>query len=142
MFALTDTSAPLQTRIRCVESFCSLFEKLFATRCSNHLSHLSPATASPLNVACYMWWDIIPFHGAPDDALRHELDAAALSVMEEILSLDSLPCRESALHGLGHWHSCYPDRVREIIGRAMSHGQGWSPELSAYARSAKSGCVL
>jgi hypothetical protein len=142
MFALTDAAAPLQTRGRCVESFSSLFEKLFATRCSNHLSHLGPADANPLNVACYMWWDIIPFYGAPDDPSRRELDAAALSVMEEILSLDSIPCRESALHGLGHWHSCYPERVSDLIDRAMSHGKGWSPELTTYARSARRGCVL
>src|SRR5262252_4013464 len=29
MFALTDTSAPPETRIRCVESFTLLFERLF-----------------------------------------------------------------------------------------------------------------
>jgi hypothetical protein len=142
MFALTDTSAPLRTRIRCIESFSSLFAKLFAIRCSDHLSHLNPPNPSPLNVACYMWWDIIPFFGAPDDPSRQELDAAALSVMEETLSLDSSTCRESALHGLGHWQHWYPERVGEIIGRAMSRPKGWSKELIEYARNARRGCVL
>jgi hypothetical protein len=44
-----------------------------------------------------MWWDIIPFFAAPGDATRAELDEAALSVMEEILTLESLACRESAI---------------------------------------------
>ena len=142
MFALTDTSAPLRSRIRCLESFSSLFAKLFAVRCSNRLSHLNPPDPSPLNGACYMWWDIIPFSGAPDDPSRKGLDAAALSVMEETLSLDSLACRESALHGLGHWQHCYPERVGEIIGRAMSRPKGWPQELTVYARDARRGCVL
>jgi hypothetical protein len=89
-----------------------------------------------------MWWDIIPFFGAPDDPSRQELDGAALSVMEETLSLDSLACRESALHGLGHWQHSYPERVGEIIGRAMNGPKGWPQELIVYARDARRGCVL
>jgi hypothetical protein len=89
-----------------------------------------------------MWWDIIPFLRAPDDPSGRELDAAALSAMEEILSLDSLACQESALHGLGHWRHRYPERVGEIIGHAMSRPNDWPPELNAYARNATSGCVL
>jgi hypothetical protein len=142
MFALTDASAPLPTRIRCVKSFRSLFEKLFAARCSGDLIHLKPAEFNPLNLACYMWWDIIPFSGAPDDPKRAELDAAALSVMEEILSIESLPCGESALHGLGHWQPCYPQQVGDIIDRALNRPNAWPGTLKTYALSARSGCVL
>jgi hypothetical protein len=142
MFALTDASAPLSVRIRCVKSFTSLFRTLFAARCSSDLIHLRPAEFNPLNLACYMWWDIIPFSGAPNDPERAELDAAALSVMEEILLIESMPCRESALHGLGHWQPCYPQQVGDIIDRALSSSDPWTPDLEAYARSAQSGCVL
>jgi len=142
MFALTDTSAPLAARIRCVESFAPLFRELFAARCSTHLSHLSPLEVNPLNGACYMWWDIIPFTGAPHDPEHRELDAAALSVMETILSLASVACQESALHGLGHWCSSYPDRVGAIIDHALARAHGWPPALTAYAQSARRGCVL
>jgi hypothetical protein len=89
-----------------------------------------------------MWWDIIPFFGAPDDPSRQKLDEAALSVMQKTLSLDSLACRESALHGLGHWQHCYPERVGEIIDRALSGAKGWPRELTDYARDARRGCVL
>lgn len=148
MLALTDKSVPLAERIHCVESFSSLFEDLFALRCSEHLIHLMvPSGAphpepNPLNLVCYMWWDIMPWEGAPKDALRHEFDAAALGVMERTLSLESSACRESALHGLGHWQRYYPDRVAEIIDRALLGSRNWPEELHTYARNAKGGCVL
>jgi len=142
MFALTDASAPLETRIRCVRSFSSLFERLFALRCSSHLMHLSPADFNPLNLACYMWWDIIPFAGAPDDSERRDLDAAALAVMEEVLETESLACRESALHGIGHWQHAYPKTVGDIIDRALSRSNAWPKELITYALNARNGCVL
>jgi hypothetical protein len=141
MFSLTDLSVSLPQRIKCVESITLLFERLFATRCSSHLSHLSPSNPSPLNLACYMWWDIIPITGAPADSSRREFDDAVLSVMKEILDLGSLACQESALHGLGHWQHDYPERVCSIIDRAVSNAEGWSTELSTYARNARRGYV-
>jgi hypothetical protein len=111
MFALMDDSVALEARRRCIESFFTVFERLFAVRCSEHLSHRNAPDANPLNGACYMWWDIIPFFGDPEDASRRELHEAALTVMARTLSLDSLACRQSALHGLGHWHARYPTRV-------------------------------
>ena len=142
MFALTDASIPLRERLDCLLSFHSLFEKLFAPRCSDHLLHLSPPDANPLNACCYMWWDIIPVFGAPNDPARAVFDDTALSVMKTILSLPSTACRESALHGLAHWQLYYPDRVRQIIDDARRDANGWSPELTAYAESARIGRVL
>jgi hypothetical protein len=53
--------------------------------------------------------------------------------------LKNLACKESALHGLGHWCSLDSDRVRTII---QDH-QLYIPEkLKNYAQSAMSGCVL
>ena len=98
--------------------------------------------SSALNSACYMFWDINPFFGAPDDPSHRELDAAALRVMAETLALDSLPCKESALHDLGHWRRHYPKPVEEIIDRAMHRQADWPEELLAYAGYAKSGYVL
>jgi hypothetical protein len=89
-----------------------------------------------------MWWDILPVDGAPHDQTRREFDAAALEVMEAILRLDSLPCRESALHGLGHWARCYPGRARQIIDAFLGRQAGLPAELVAYARRAGNGHVL
>jgi hypothetical protein len=56
--------------------------------------------------------------------------------------LESLPCGESALHGLGHWQPCYPQHVGDIIDRALNHPNAWPGTLKTYALSARSGCVL
>ena len=142
MLALTEASVDVAARVRCIESFSSLFAKLLTLRCSPHLSHCDEPGASPLNLACYMFWDINPFFGAPDDPSHRELDAAALRVMEDTLALDSLACRESALHGLGHWRGSYSKPVEQIIDRALRRQTDWPSGLVTYAGHAKSGCVL
>jgi hypothetical protein len=101
MFALMDASVPWPARERCIRSFQLLYRDCFARRCTPHLSHLDEPGAGPLNSVCYMWWDMLPVAGGPDDPARMELDSAILQVMENALHLDSIACRESALHGLG-----------------------------------------
>jgi hypothetical protein len=142
MFALMDESVPWSTRQRCISSIHLHYEQCFARRCSPHLSHLDEPGANPLNLVCYMWWDLMPISGKPDDPARRELDDAILQVMESTLQLDSLACRESALHGLGHWQHAYPERVGEIID-SFSMSQPELPEkLQAYMINAYTGYVL
>jgi hypothetical protein len=142
MFALMNESIPLSLRARCVASMHQLYEQCFARRCSPHLSHLDERGANPLNLVCYMWWDIIPIAGKPDDPARASLDQAILQVMESTLQLDSLACRESALHGLGHWQMQYPKRVGEIIDRFSMKHPHLPEKLEAYMRAAYTGYVL
>ena len=142
MFALMDASVPWLERQRCIYSIHQLFEQCFARRCTPHLSHIDEPGASPLNVVCYMWWDIIPISGKPLDPSRQEMDQAILGVLESTLQLDSIACRESALHGLGHWQPYYPERVGEIIDK-FSMSQPKLPEkLQTYMIRAYSGSVL
>jgi hypothetical protein len=144
MFALMDADVPWPARQRCIRSVHALFAQCFAKRCTPHLSHL-PETepgASPLNLVCYMWWDIIPIGPQPDDPTRTDLDREILAVIEETLQLDSIACQESALHGLGHWKSYYPQRVEEIIGKFLQSHPRIREELRTYALSAFRGCVL
>jgi hypothetical protein len=142
MFALMDESVPWSERQRCIRSFYQLYEQLFAKRCTPHLSHIDEPGASPLNVLCYMWWDIIPIAGRPHDPARKEFDQTILEVMDSTLQLDSIACRESALHGLGHWQHEYPEQVGDIINRfSMSH-QNLRKELETYMKNAFVGYVL
>ena len=141
MFALNDESVPLERRVRCLKSFRSIFEKVFAVRCSQHLSHLDEKNACPLNSACYMWWDLFPLGGRPGTPSGRAIQLAALGVMTETLGLDSLACQESALHGLGHWQPSYPLEVKRIVDRFLETNKALRAELIAYARSARSGCV-
>jgi hypothetical protein len=142
MRCLDEPSVPLAIRLRCVGSCESLFRKLLLPRCSPHLSHSGEPSRSPLNAVCYMWWDTMPVHGGPVLAERHALQLAALETMARILRLDSLACQESALHGLGHWHSVFPEPVESLVDDFLSLHPNARPELLTYARGARCGCVL
>jgi hypothetical protein len=142
MFALGEESVPLERRIHCLNSFLSVFTHVFAVRCSPHLSHLDEKGPRPLNSACYMWWDLFSLGGQPGTPSHNALGEAALRVMAETLTLDSLACQESALHGLGHWQRAYPQDITRIIDRFLGLNKALRPELIRYAQSARCGCVL
>jgi hypothetical protein len=140
MYSLVEPSVPARLRLRALRSFVPLFEQVMAARCSPHLSHLDERGANPLNRACYMWWDILPIHGRPDLPDRAEFDAEVLAVLRRLLAIPHDACRESALHGLGHWSIYYP-AVAGIIDAFLSRSPNLRPELVAYAKSAKSGVL-
>ncbi|SPP97647.1 protein of unknown function [Bradyrhizobium vignae] len=52
-----------------------------------------------------------------DDPDLPTLHDCALQTMDRILQLKSIACQESALHGLGHWHRDYREKVSHIIDR-------------------------
>ena len=140
--ALTDERVPEPARVGCVDAFPMVFARLFARRCSPHLGRLDEPGADPLNSACYMWWDLMPIGPNPTAPGRANLDSACLEAMRAILELDADACRESALHGLGHWHLGYPARVTTIIDEFLARTPNVRPELRAYALNARRGCVL
>ncbi len=142
MFALMAEGVPWSDRRRCIYSIHQLYEKCFAKRCTPHLSHIDEPGAGPLNMVCYMWWDIIPLYGRPDVPERKEFDQDILQVMESTLQLDSIPCRESALHGLGHWQHQYPQQVGEIINRFSLSHRNLPKTLETYMTDAFTGYVL
>ncbi len=139
---LSDRTTAFDRRLACVRAIFTLFERLFAPRCSAALSHLSEAPAGTLNCVCYMWWDEFIAIAHPDDPHFQALHEAALDVMEKTLRLESPACQEAALHGLGHWHLRFPARSAEIIDDYLKASPQLDPRLLAYARLAKSGCVL
>jgi hypothetical protein len=142
MFALLDSGVPWPARQRCVRSIHNLFEECFAKRCTPHLGHLDEPGASPLNMVCYMWWDIIPIIGQPNHPDQIDLDREILGVMESTLQLNSIACRESALHGLGHWQPYYPQQTAGIIDDFLQTQTGLREELRTYAVNVHRGCVL
>ncbi len=144
LYALNDASVPLEQRVNCIRSITTLFEQYFVPRCTQHLSHLNetePGTGA-LNMVCYMWWDIFPLCGQPEDAARREIDEACLSVMKTTLQLPSLACQESALHGLGHWGLHYQEHCQSIISAFTQRHQDLCPRLAKYAALAKDRHVL
>jgi hypothetical protein len=140
MQALLDQGVPWSLRERGLQSIYTFYDKFFARACTDELGH-SCHTKSPINCACYMWWDSFPSWGHPKDPSRRKEDLTILQVMQKILNIPSEACRESAFHGLGHWQLHYPEIVRQIIDTFLETSPQISPGLRAYALAARSGHV-
>ena len=79
---------------------------------------------------------------SPNTLSGNLLNAAALrSNDRDFEHRESIACRESALHGLGHWHDVYPAEVELIIDRFLSGYRELRPETVNYAKIARCGCV-
>jgi hypothetical protein len=141
LYALAEASIPLAQRVHCIQSISTVFDQCFVPRCTPHLSHIDEPGAGALNPVCYMWWDIFPLYGQPEDKARREIDEACLAVMEAVLELPSVACQESALHGLGHWGLYYKSRCRSIISAFMQRHTDLRSNLKGYATRAREGCV-
>jgi hypothetical protein len=142
MCSLTEAKVDWLPRRRGIRAIGSLFTRLFASRCSEHLSHRDEKGAAPLNGLCYMWWDLFPAHGRPADSVSVQLDTEVLAVMERTLALPSTACQESALHGLGHWQRRYPRVVQEAVDHFLVRAGDLRSELRRYALCARVGNVL
>ena len=139
MYKLLDKQVKWTDTERCVRSFFDVFEQLFAARCSSYLSSLDESKKNPLNSICYMWWDVFPFWGKYSG--YEKIDDLFFEVMVATLKIDSVPCRESALHGLGHFPSRRED-VEAIISQFLEDNPQIRPELREYALLAQFGHIL
>ena len=137
-----NSGVPACDRKVCIAATFNLFSDIFAPRCAPVLGHLSKVESTPLNTVAYMFWEMFPCVALPGDEHRLELQSEILAVMERILSLDSIACAESALHGLGHAHASHPGQVEAIIDRYLVGKTGAGAEIIAYARAARCGCIL
>jgi len=143
VLSLMNDAVPIGERVRCIKAIHPLFRQLIEPRVAPVLGHLDEKGAKALNSVAYMWWDIFPVaakverNSAPDP-----LNAAILGVMENVLDTSHPAIQESALHGLGHWARAYPSVVEPIIDAFIASGADFRPELIAYAKSARQGCVL
>jgi hypothetical protein len=164
MGSLVEGEIPLETRLRALRSFVPLFEQVMAVRCSSHLGHLAECGESPLNGACYMWWDIQRWKWGRDttqtdakdpgyklddeDPDRTLFDHEIVVTMSRILSIPHDVCRESALHGIGHLDDLIlanPQlcrRAAQIVDDGLAGTSGLRPELIEYAKQAKAFNVL
>jgi hypothetical protein len=128
MFALVDERVSWEVRERCVLSMYDAYEKCFARRCSTHLSHLDELGASPLNSACYMWFDVLPIGPKPDDAGRRQLDRAFLAVMKRMLHIPHERAARGLCTGWANGHSA----TRTTRGRRSG---GSSPIIQTCGRN-------
>ena len=141
MLTLLDEKIPLPVRLRALRSFVPLFEQVMATRCSSHLSHQDEPGASPLNIACYMWFDELLDRFSPRQLERAKLDKELLFILRRLLAIPHDACLESALHGIGHWARHYP-QFGAAVDEFLYATAGLRPELIAYAERARAGNIL
>ena len=78
MFTLLEQEVPWPARQAGIRAITDLFARLFANRCSPHLSHLDERGANPLSSACYMWWDLFPTWAHPESPTERDVDAELL----------------------------------------------------------------
>ncbi|GIH65730.1 hypothetical protein [Microbispora siamensis] len=141
---LYNPSVPEDLRVRCAAAIGRLYAQLFEPLCQNVLSHgeNGDSVENALNTICYMWWDVFPTWGRPDDPVAHRIDEVLLGVMRDMLSSENAACVESALHGLGHWHITYSDVVESIVDEFLRQRPTIGVSLHDYARAARRGRVL
>lgn len=132
-----------QHRERCIHSFISLNKHLFAKRCAPETSAYkqNPAPENPLNMICYMWWDIFAFWESLDPKSVNRVDGAFLAVMESCLRINHIAVIEGALHGLSHIPN-HRKQVKAIITSFLKQNPELSSELIAYAKASAGGMNL
>ena len=131
---------PIDARERLVGSVATFFRDFFDRRCIPKLAHLEMECNEPLNGICYMWWEVVTWGWGRDDPDAAWLTARDLDVMEAVLKLSNIACKEGALHGLGHM-ARYSDRACAIIDRFLAEPADANSELLRYARAARTGCI-
>ena len=139
--SLADESVPIATRCDTIAALRQLYSDCFNVRCEPRLSYLDE-TRNPLNGICYMLWDVLPVYGHPENESLKQFDNECLAVMEFALGLSSDACRESALHGLGHWSNYYPENAGQSADKFIQRNPNARSELIAYATKARTGDVL
>lgn len=115
---------------RAILAIKTLYTDVFAAHCAETIHHsITKGTTDRLGTTCYMLWDLAALSSPK-----------CLDVMEFALSLPHITCKESALHGLGHWSHQHRVAVQRIIGEARNRGDIPGPLLD-YARAAEIGMV-
>jgi hypothetical protein len=137
-YSFLDNSVSERSRSSAIASMYDVFKYVFTRIASEIPSHNVHTPPYSYNYICYMWWDVFPRHGIPMQRDLKRIDEVILETLRNILLLDSIACKESALHGLGHWHAAYPEFVEQIID---SMSPGIPVQLKKFARNARAGSV-
>lgn len=155
-FVFLNEDLPIEERVRGIHAIGTLYLELLSRICQPELSHGRRAQSPESTQAdyiCYMFWDLFPLYARSkspfkstqaevaahlDDHLK--VEAACLDAMETTLAIEHIACQEGALHGLGHWATDYPERVRGIID-AFLRSTDPRDGLLVYAKAARRGDV-
>jgi hypothetical protein len=135
MLVADDERISWDERARCIRAVYTFFADVLAPRLDGQPER--PPEQYPLWGTCFMWWGEYWPLCLADAVARRE----TLATVERILSLDSRPCQESCLHGLGHWHLHWPDEVEPIVDRFLASHPKLPRPVREYAEQARCGAV-
>lgn len=142
VFHFVEQAIPEQIRVRLAHSLFFLFKDLLAVICSDYCGGPDHPDRRPADYVCFMMWDAGTLQIYPDRPEQQKIDKAMLDTLVKILALPQRCCQKSALHGLGHAHLDYPDKVREIINKYLASNLHLDEDLYEYALDAREGAVL
>ncbi|HEY1805495.1 MAG TPA: hypothetical protein VGG45_13555 [Terracidiphilus sp.] len=166
--ALLRRETVLSERVACIHAISNFFRSFVLAVTDRDYDPNENRTENAVKCVCYMWWDIFPLHHythrhAPVDPalpaklktllnarraevrkveIEAEIYEATLKVMTEVLDLPSELCQFSALHGLGHWHDRFPERIEQIVEAFVARNKNLGPHVIEYASNARLGRVL
>jgi hypothetical protein len=139
-YAFVSESVPVNSRVAAIQAMFTVFDRLFASKCTQDMRYTEITGQRNLTFAemCYMWWDIFPRHGVPQESALISIDSAIVETITRVLHINNFACVESALHGLSHWFSAVPEVVIQKIDEALIT---IPPDLRKYALDARSGTL-
>lgn len=138
-YLISNEAIEAERRVELVDSMFILFRDYFNSECANTSIRNKVGFNQTINMVCYMWWELVSWQGIPYRHDMKSIDESILKCLENILRLDNEACKESAIHGLGHWYDSYPERVESIIA---GNRDAIPIELKDYATQAVTGRVL
>jgi hypothetical protein len=135
-----DDSVSEKSRVQAIASMRVVFRDLFSRQCKQTVRYRDFPNGGAFTYAetCYMWWDIFPRHGVPTNPGIKPIDDAIVSTIGDILFIDNFACKESALHGLGHWALARSEDVELLIAQSLP---SIPRALATYAAAARVGDV-
>ncbi len=136
-------AVPKDMQVQWVRAIATLYRDLFAVACENRLG--LPPDDYPLENAVFLFWDMDCLEGAamfPEEQHSAHLVDPIFDVLQEILEIDHLVCKESALHGLGTIQPWQEERVAAIIDRFLAIQSAVTDELKKYAALCREGDML
>lgn len=141
-YLLRDGEMPLHLRQRALRAIGGLYAGQLDRRLAGDLVADPTTDSNSLVSVTFMLWDVSPLSFWPPSSHADICRAAFIDTLAKVLhEVDSLACKESVLHGLGHMCHAAPGHVSAAIGRWLDRRPGVPEAPLDYARQASTGMI-
>jgi hypothetical protein len=109
---LYTTACDEDRRVQGISNLSNLYKNYFDRYCTGTVTEIGNTEIDDrMGFICYMFWDIFVLY--PGNASL-PMQAAAIQVMQTVLTTSNEYCLVSAIHGLGHWTFDVPAAVMAL----------------------------